>query len=299
MNPFANMPLPFLLVCGAVVCLNAAPYLRRGWMRLCAGSWPLTSGRIDSTVVLPDGKKGVAAMLQQSRNPVAQIRYSYNVDGEERVGLYLRDCVSEDEAEEFLRGLEGQRVDVAYNPRAPQKSSLSEASLRLLLTARPELPESERAGATELIPFWGKCLLWPFVALAALGLTLSLIVHVGSLMGWLTLPMQSFIVLHIGIFVVFLPSLLAMQRLSHGVRGRLQWKAMMRWTPAWMRYMTYGFFFYAFINFALFAMNASGGSDVPSPVVSRGFSGHWMAFYSFSLAALSSAVNSPSKKHEG
>jgi len=57
----------------------------------------------------------------------------------------------------------------------------------------------------------------------------------------------------------------------------------------------YGFFVYAIANFALFMIQAPlhGGSGNPPAIVWRGFSGHWMAFYSASMAILYSAVNSP------
>jgi hypothetical protein len=59
-----------------------------------------------------------------------------------------------------------------------------------------------------------------------------------------------------------------------------------------MRYMVYGFFGYAIINFLLFiAVAPSGGHGAnPPTVVWRGFSGHWMAFYSAAFAILYSAV---------
>jgi hypothetical protein len=59
-----------------------------------------------------------------------------------------------------------------------------------------------------------------------------------------------------------------------------------------MKYMTYAFVWYAFLNFALFVINArtqNKGGPMMSPAVSRGFSGHWMAFYSAAPAILYSA----------
>ena len=58
--------------------------------------------------------------------------------------------------------------------------------------------------------------------------------------------------------------------------------------------MTYGFFIYAIANFiffiALMAMTPEQqtGGD-PSNFVWRGFSGHWMLFYSAGLATLTTA----------
>ena len=59
----------------------------------------------------------------------------------------------------------------------------------------------------------------------------------------------------------------------------------------WMRYMVYGFFGYAFLNFALFMAKAPSGHAEGIPaIVWRGFSGHWMLFYSAALATLYSAA---------
>jgi len=59
--------------------------------------------------------------------------------------------------------------------------------------------------------------------------------------------------------------------------------------------MTYGFFVYAMVNFAIFFLlmflNPPGRqvtAAVP-PIVWHGFSGHWMAFYSVGLAVLTTA----------
>ena len=60
-----------------------------------------------------------------------------------------------------------------------------------------------------------------------------------------------------------------------------------------MRYMTYGFLIYAIVNFAIFILFlAPTGKHVsgdPPSAVWRGFSGHWMVFYSAGLAILTSA----------
>ena len=58
--------------------------------------------------------------------------------------------------------------------------------------------------------------------------------------------------------------------------------------------MTYGFFIYAFVNFAIFFVlvsmhpPAKSGGGPPAEVL-HGFSGHWMAFYSAGLAILTTA----------
>jgi hypothetical protein len=60
----------------------------------------------------------------------------------------------------------------------------------------------------------------------------------------------------------------------------------------WTLYMVYGFFGYDIVNFLFFMTKApsGGGGANPPAVVWRGFSGHWMAFYSAALAILYSAA---------
>jgi hypothetical protein len=71
------------------------------------------------------------------------------------------------------------------------------------------------------------------------------------------------------------------------------WKLALRGAPEWVRYMVYGFLAYAIVNFLVFFMPyaPAGGSGRETPaIVWRGFSGHWMAFYSAAFAILHSAL---------
>ena len=125
-------------------------------------------------------------------------------------------------------------------------------------------------------------LLYPFVALSALGLILSLAAHIGALLG-LNVPSAA-MALHIGIFVVWFPAVIVSNfSLTKKYDRKDFWKVVLRGAPKWMQYMTYGFFGYALINFAIFIF-------VDTSNVIRGFSGHWMAFYSAALAILYSAI---------
>ena len=131
--------------------------------------------------------------------------------------------------------------------------------------------------------------------LAAIGLFLSIIVHVSALLGMPCPFGDKTWTLHIGIFVVWFPAVLASQRLAKDFKRKDFWKATLRACPLWMKWMTYFFFAYAILNFIIFILTDVGGGgssgsdgDTQSTVF-RGFSGHWMAFYSASLAILYSA----------
>ena len=57
---------------------------------------------------------------------------------------------------------------------------------------------------------------WIWVWIAAIGLGLSLWVHIGAVMGFTVAPFPLFVMLHVGIFVVWIPACA-----SHGKSGRL------------------------------------------------------------------------------
>ena len=136
-------------------------------------------------------------------------------------------------------------------------------------------------------------LLPPLMLYAACGLALSLLVQILSSFGTQLGGKDLFFALHIGIFPLWIPVVLIGQKMSGNMRSWGFWKTALSGCPTWMKYMTYGFFIYAFINFVLFVIlvNAhppSKGGDPPVEVF-HGFSGHWMAFYAAGLAILTSA----------
>jgi hypothetical protein len=91
---------------------------------------------------------------------------------------------------------------------------------------------------------------------------------------------------------VWLPAVLVAEKLVGTLNRKDFWKVVLKNSPVWMRSMVYGFFGYALINFLLFIAKAPASSSGANPpaAVWRGFSGHWMAFYSAALAILCSAA---------
>ena len=125
---------------------------------------------------------------------------------------------------------------------------------------------------------------------AGIALVLSFVSHVAALLGRQG-PLGAYAIwLHFGIFVVWLPTVLAGNRLARNARRKDAWKVMLRGCPDWMRYMIFVFFGYALVNFLIFmaAVNQAKQNGF-TPLVARGFSGHWMAFYSAAMAVLYSA----------
>jgi hypothetical protein len=136
----------------------------------------------------------------------------------------------------------------------------------------------------EPAPWLEKLPLLPFIIFAAAGLALSIIVHVLAFFG-ITLPIKDGVfALHMGIFIIWIPVV----ALSKG-RNRNDF---FKQGPKWMQRALTMVFVYAIGSFIYFIANtprnekkSSAGKPAPANVV-RGFSGHWILFYSAGLAAL-------------
>jgi hypothetical protein len=209
--------------------------------------------------------------------------------------MHTAEFGTESEAEEFVWDLKDKPIEVHYNPNKPSISLLSDSAIKALLESRAPLPEPlVPPTLAQLVPQWLKPILWIFVVLSAVGLAVSLWVHIGAVEGRRVVPETYFWILHVGVFVVWIPAVLVSIRLAGNTNRKDYWKVVLRGSPAWMRYMVYGFTGYAMVNFFFFMTKASShasGSNPPA-MVWRGFSGHWMAFYSAALAILYSAARS-------
>ena len=86
-------------------------------------------------------------------------------------------------------------------------------------------------------------------------------------MGRRVAPEACFWILHAGIFLVWIPAVLTAQSVVGNLNRRDFWKVVLRGSPEWMRYMVYGFFGYAFVNFLLFMKNAPTGNIGSNPAL--------------------------------
>ena len=254
-----------------------------------ASEWPVTEGRIDSAAIA----KPPFSLFSKRAPYKGILSYSYTSAGGSYTGSYTRDFYSEEEAEAFIRGLEGQALAIHYKPSKPSSSALLEPELESLLQSRSSAESYVQSGASNPLPGWSEPFLWFFATLSCVGLVVSLWVHIGALFGRRVAPEAFFWGLHIGIFLVWFPAVIVSQRLVGSANRRDFWKVVLKGSPEWLRYLVYGFFGYAVVNFMLFMMQApigkSGGANPPAAVW-RGFSGHWMAFYSAAFAILFSAI---------
>jgi hypothetical protein len=200
----------------ALIILGQVKPLWKWVQRNRAKNWPLTSGTIES-VTVDEAKRGFFSSSSFGRSPshIAEINYVYSVGGIGATGIYKRDYYTQDEAWDFVRDLKGKPVAIHYNPDKPSFSALSEPSLETALQNRAPESESYRPTSTNrisplLVPF-----LWVFVALSAIGLAVSLYVHLGAVRGQRVVPEPFFWMLHVGIFVVWFPAIyVAKQRIG-------------------------------------------------------------------------------------
>lgn len=95
------------VVCTLVLLVAIALFVRRipGLYRsLRAGNWPMTQGRVETAEVV--------AFAQQS---VAQMGYSYSVEGAIYSGVFMQQFGGEQDAWEYVDRVKGQSVVVRYH----------------------------------------------------------------------------------------------------------------------------------------------------------------------------------------
>ena len=157
---------------------------------------------------------------------------------------------------------------------------------------------------------------------AATGWTLGLIVHILSLADYDVEDKVPFVwILHLGIFVVWLPTILNLRKNEEFIAYRKSkmmnrmnpfgfLKIIFKQTPIWLRIIAIGGFLYAGINFMLFITSQHGTPGIQDGQyilhnhgyviktlteqeyhhykanIVRGFSGHWLVFYGLAAAVL-------------
>src|SRR5882724_6537102 len=187
------------------------------WLqRKRAAAWPVADGRIESVGV----SKPSFSFTTKRGYYVAELGYSYSVAGTLNSGRYKRDFPTEQEADEFVRDLRGKAVVVHYNPVKLSGSALFEPDIAALLQNRAPAPVPDFPSAANSVPDSIRPFLWFFVCFSAVGLVVSLWVHLGAVMGRRVAPEAFFWMLHVGIFVVWFPTIFVAQRLVGNVNRK-------------------------------------------------------------------------------
>ena len=113
-----------LFACGFVVLVAIALFFRRlpGLYRSIGGrNWPITQGRVETAEMV--------AFAQQS---VAQMGYSYSVEGAIYSGIFTQQFADEQDAWEYVDRVKGQSVVVRYHPRKLALSAVRSADQNAL-----------------------------------------------------------------------------------------------------------------------------------------------------------------------
>lgn len=135
-------------------------------------------------------------------------------------------------------------------------------------------------------------LIYPFLILACAGFVAVLTVHISALAGSTTLFNELEKLFFPGLFVVWVPSILVMNRLTREFKQKDTWKAALRGCPTWMRrtlWIVVGYSWGAGMLILVF------GGDRNSPLNSaRAMSAIALTFYSVAVGILYSATRAPS-----
>jgi hypothetical protein len=131
---------------------------------------------------------------------------------------------------------------------------------------------------------------YPGFALAVVGFAAILVVHLASLFG-VTYPFERSIeILGPGVFVVFLPTVLVMTRLTRDFKQKDAWRAALRGCPRWMYRAVWGIFLYCWAGFFVLPLLYGGGMDEASNKA-RSMSAGLLIFYLIPLAVMYSAMH--------
>jgi len=205
------------------------------WMhRIRTEIWPVTTGQIESTLIV-DRKSTFFSSTPRGNSPaiLVELGYSYSVAGNVEGGIYKRDFATDEEALEFQRDLKGRSVAVHYNPSNPSSSTLSESSIETLLQTRPSraIGELTLSIPKEPLPTIVSRFLWVFVVLSCVGLALSIWVHLGAVLGRRVAPEPFFWLLHVGIFIVWIPAVLVAKQRVGNLNRKDFWKVCLSDVP--------------------------------------------------------------------
>ncbi len=155
------------------------------------------------------------------------------------------------------------------------------------------------------------------------GFVVSLVVHVAAILGADVQERFPFTwILHLGMFIVFVPTVLAVRRQP----GRGNIMALLGTFPPWARVVTPLLFAYVIVNFGIFMVGSADGTPAlhegkyvlhrrgevvreisttefheRNAAVLRGFSGHWLLFYfvPFVFFAARREAENPATSAEG
>lgn len=127
-----------------------------------------------------------------------------------------------------------------------------------------------------------------FLVLAAAGFLALLTIHITALAG-ATVPSAILKVVIPGLFVVWVPAILVLNRSTKEFKNNDYWRAALRACPKWMRTAFGVITVYGFVGTFLFPLLLGENVDAYGGSV-KGMSGFMMAFYAMPVCTLYSAT---------
>jgi hypothetical protein len=260
----------------ALIILIAAVLLLGIWQRILqsrARSWPVAQAIIDSAQIQKYSGKG-------GERWIARLDYSFQSPSGRRTGRYSRRFNYEDDAEDFVRDLQGKPLIVHYSPRWPISIAMNE-DVEMLLQTRPLQPLAAPPSLPAApVPLIKKIIAYLMMPVALAGFLLSLYIHIAAWLGRVPLDDSWMMWLHVGMFVPFFT---AMFLLPQKPRRRQEEKDFRGLLGTAMIVIL----IYAIANFIIFMIYTASNHGHANRIWEwRGFSGHWMLFYFWSFGFL-------------
>ncbi len=127
-----------------------------------------------------------------------------------------------------------------------------------------------------------RAILQALLPVCYLGIGASLVVHLLALVAGRTVPNSIVLLLHGGIFVVAIPTILVLRRITDATRPKDLWKLLKTANPSWLRWLSSVGAVYFVVVFVVFAMTHQGrdpGGGRMSRETLVMFSSGWLGFY--------------------
>ena len=132
-----------------------------------------------------------------------------------------------------------------------------------------------------------------------LGIGASLVVHLLALVAGRTVPNSVVLLLHVGIFVVAIPTILILRRITDATRPKDLWSLLKSASPPWLRRLSSGTGVYFVVIFVVFAVAHRGPEPTGAPMSRETlvmFSSGWLGFYTGLAAYIHAGLQADSMR---
>lgn len=203
------------------LAIAAVQKMWRGYMDRRTETWPISYGTIERVSV-----------DTQDKSTKIKCYYRYAVGAERFTGSFQKKFEGSDEANAWADALDKKQVAVRYDPGNPSRSQLREVDLEPLVQAAAPF----RQAHGEELSGWQHMLAVIGLVLSIAGLAITVTMLLGEILGKSLVPTKVAVWTGSIAFFVFFAGLWMFG----------QGKKKHRAAPAWMKYVGYALFYYAF-----------------------------------------------------